>query len=619
MALALALTQRLVAAAALVWLVAAAARAGYGNLLLAAGAALAWRALRRGPGPGSTFGTARLCTAADARRGGLTQAGAGLHLGRLVADPPPVAAVVAALFTAPPSESRRVVDDLAVCGRCRSAPGVPLWLGWFPHALVVGPSGSGKGAAVLVPTLLAYDAPVVVLDIKAELVKIAGPARLRRFGRRAVVIDPYRVACPAGGAAFNPLQTGFAPGDPRLPDLARDLASAMVVRAPNENQPWFNDAATGVLHGFILLAMNDPNPAMRNLEAVADAIANPVAFDACLRAMAATPDYGGVLRRLGGQAGQLQDRERASVVGTVHTHLAWLNSQLAGDAVRATTFDPLSLKDPDAKADLYLVVPPERLTSARGLVRFLLTGVFRRLAGGGLGESRPVLVVLDEMAALGHLEVVETAVTLLRGWGVKVVIVLQSLGQLQDCFPGEKARTVLANTAQVYLRPNDLATAREISERVGQATVLSASYQSGGSVSRPAGINRPDANGGQRSASWGVTRAEVGRPLLRPEEVLAAPARAVFAFADGVPPVLAEQVRYYERGFRPARRRAGQMIGLAVRLAAVSAAVMCAANVIERPAAPSRQAVISPRRVAAPAGPAGRPGGASPKYRPAGR
>ena len=576
MPFALALAQRLALLAAAAGFAAAACEAGGGPLLAATLLALAWLAARRLPPPGATFGAATLCSDSDAQRGGLTASGTGLHLGRLASLPPGRAAAVTALFAAPLSESRRVMDDLRDSGR--RGPGVPLWLNRFQHALVVGPSGSGKGAGILVPTLMRYDGPVVVLDIKAELVRLVAPAR-QALGRSPVVVDPYRVICRDGGASFNPLSTGVVPGDPRLPDLARDLAAALVVRAANETQPWFNDAATGVLQGFILLAMNDPNPAVRNLEAVADAIASPVAFDACLRAMATTPAYGNVLRRLGNQAGQLQDRERASVLGTVSTHLAWLNSQRAADAVRDATFDPLTLKDPRSKSDLYLVIPPERLTSAKGLVRFLLTGVFRRVAEGGLGEGAKILVVLDELAALGHLEVVETAVNLLRGWGVRVVIALQSLGQLQDCFPGEKARTVLANTAQLYLRPNDLATAREISERIGQTTVYSASHQRGGSASRPTGGGRPEAGGGQRSENWGTTYAEAARPLVRPEEVLAAPARTVFAFADGVPPVVATQVRYYERGFDPAPRRARRAAGAAARFAlltAVAAAVIFA-------------------------------------------
>lgn len=577
---------------------------------LAAAAVLVILTARPWPRPGSTHGTARFASRLDVRNAGMGRRG-GLHLGRLVPSAPHSRwAAAARLYTAPLSHSADVLADLRHApGRPPRDPGPPLWMPKFTHCAVVGASGSGKGAGIVVPTLLAHRGPVVVLDVKGELYQLTAAAR-RKLGRKVHALDPYRLVTPDGGVSVNPMCLA-APGGRGNLDLARDLACALVVRPPSEHQPFFNDSATMLLHGFIAQFMDDAAPEMRTLEVVADAIADPKLFRLCVSAMQASGAHGGVLRRIGRQAAGLQDREYASVVSTVATHVSWLNSQAAAGAVGAGTFDPLSLKT--GGADLFLVIPPERMRSASGLVRYVLAGVFRRLMDGPADEERPVLVVLDEASTLGALPVLEEAVTLMRGWGVKLVFVFQSLGQIHDVFPGPKAKTFLANTSQVYLKTNDFDTAKLISEMIGQSTVWATSAQRGGSYSRPtggAGGPGSPSQPGQWSTSWGVTRTEQGRMLVRPEEVLHGPPRAMYVFTPDTPPILAEQVRWYERDFRRPRRATWPLQALALAAAAAAGLHISAAR-------PRPQTVFpAPPARAAGAGPdTPRPGGGTSRVR----
>jgi len=42
--------------------------------------------------------------------------------------------------------------------------------------------------------------------------------------------------------------------------------------------------------------------------------------------------------------------------------------------------------------------------------------------------------MLDEFAALGHMEVLERTMSQMRGYGIKMLMVLQDISQLKSCY-----------------------------------------------------------------------------------------------------------------------------------------------------------------------------------------
>jgi type IV secretion system protein VirD4 len=91
----------------------------------------------------------------------------------------------------------------------------------------------------------------------------------------------------------------------------------------------------------------------------------------------------------------------------------------------------------------------------------------------------PVLFLLDEFAALGHLSVIERAMGLMAGYGLQLWPILQDLSQLEALY-GRKAATFLANAGVLQaFNVNDLATARWLSELIGASTIA---YSTGSST-----------------------------------------------------------------------------------------------------------------------------------------
>src|SRR3546814_18403619 len=72
----------------------------------------------------------------------------------------------------------------------------------------------------------------------------------------------------------------------------------------------------------------------------------------------------------------------------------------------------------DVKAQpttVYLVLPPDRLATYARWLRLMLAQALTDLARAPASPSRPVLFLLDEVAALGRLDPVERAMSLIAG------------------------------------------------------------------------------------------------------------------------------------------------------------------------------------------------------------
>jgi type IV secretion system protein VirD4 len=145
------------------------------------------------------------------------------------------------------------------------------------------------------------------------------------------------------------------------------------------------------------------------------------------------------------------------------------------------------------------------------------------------------------------MDCLDDAVDKYRGYGVRLQFYYQSLGQLGKCWDKDGGdQTLLSNTTQVFFGVNDQQTSEYVSSRLGEATII---VDSGGTND---GGNRGESMGAQPSiskgSSWGTNSnwAQQARRLLKPEEVVALPARTAVTLTPGVPPIRTTLTRYYE-------------------------------------------------------------------------
>lgn len=484
----------------------------------------------------TAHGTARWADAADIPH---LLEGDGLILGHIDGKPGMIAGV-RALF-----DSRLAAEE--ACQKflraCQPKPPKHLVrLTNAVHTAVFAPTGVGKGVSCVIPHLLTCPDSMVVVDFKGENARLTADAR-RKMGHRVVVLDPFGIATREPDT-FNPLQ--FIDRDSRTAlDDCRDLAEALVVRTGQEKERHWDDSAEAWIAAMAATVATFAEAGDKSMQSVRSLLTNPEKMAAAIKLMTESDAWEGMLARLGHQLTQFKDKELSSVLSTANRHLRFLDTLTVAASTKASSFDPADLLT--GKMTVYLVLPPEHMRAQSALLRLWIGSLLRAVVKGGLQETTKVHFVLDEAASLGHMDALDDAVDKFRGYGVRLLLLYQSLGQLKKCFPDGQDQTLLSNVTQVFFGVNDPQTAEYVSNRLGERTILVASGGTGSGSSRQ--TSQSGTDGHTYSTNNNQNWQQLGRKLLKPEEVTALPDRVAITFAPGVPPLWTRLVRYYEPEF----------------------------------------------------------------------
>ncbi|NKL59733.1 type IV secretory system conjugative DNA transfer family protein [Rhizobium leguminosarum] len=402
------------------------------------------------------------------------------------------------------------------------------------HLLTMAPTRTGKGVGTIIPNLLTADRSVICIDPKGENAKIAGRAR-RQFGP-VHVLDPFG-ATAEPLAAFNPLDAL----DPNGLDVAEDastLADALVFDEPGmAGEAHWNEEAKALIGGMILHIVAHEPPSRRSLVTLRENLTlAPEAFTGLMKEMQDSTAAGGLVARAANRHLGKSDREAAGVLSAAQRHTHFLDSPRMARVLGRSDFWFADLKS--RTATVFLVLPPDRLSTYSRWLRLLVTQSLLEMARAPGKPAMPVLYLLDEFASLGHLAPVERAMGLMAGYGVQLWPILQDVHQLRATY-GQRAGTFLSNAGvlQVF-GVNDHESARLVSDMLGQSTVV---FESMGRA----------LDSDKTGISYG--EQHVGRPLLTPDEVRNLPQYTELLFLAGQRPIVAGKLAYYsDREFKGA-------------------------------------------------------------------
>ena len=379
------------------------------------------------------------------------------------------------------------------------------------HVLLFGPNGTGKGTRFLVPNLLTINnKSIVVIDPKGELCSITQDYR-RKIGD-VVILNPFNVL-GLGSTGFNPLAL-LDPDSPNFYDDAAALGEALI-RIEGKDPHW-GESAQGLMVALIMweklkqrAAANLEN--VRALLTEADKWSQYTGDDGKkrerqtkgLRVTAAdmVADGGYEIASLAARFTE-QTNELTSIRSAADTQTRWILSPPMRDDLKKDGVDFRRLKD--RVTTVYVILPAERMRTHSVWLRLVIVAALRALyRPGGLRT----LLLIDEMPALGHLGPLEDAFGLVRGYKVQIAGICQDLAQLKALYH-DRWESFLANAGVVQgFTPNDLTTAKWMSERAGITTVLSPSVGENHS---------PDRGFTSQSMNW----QQVSRPVYLPQELM---------------------------------------------------------------------------------------------------
>ncbi|MDZ7875644.1 MAG: type IV secretory system conjugative DNA transfer family protein [Rhizobium sp.] len=394
------------------------------------------------------------------------------------------------------------------------------------HLLTMAPTRTGKGVGTIIPNLLTADRSVICIDPKGENAKIAGRAR-EQFGP-VHVLDPFDVT-GMRSAAFNPL----ASLDPASLDVAEDastLADALVFDEPGmAGEAHWNEEAKALIAGLLLKIVAVESPGRRHLGTLREYLTvAPETFAALLKRMQESDEAGGLIARAANRHLGKSDREAAGVLSAAQRHTHFLDSPRMTTVLSRSDFRFADLKRNNVT--VFLVLPPDRLSTYSRWLRLLVSQSLLDMARDPAKPPVPVLYLLDEFAALGHLAPVERAMGLMAGYGVQLWPILQDVHQLRATY-GQRAGTFLSNAGvlQVF-GVNDHDSARLVSDLLGQETVV---FQT---MARALDSDKSGISYSQQHTA---------RPLLTPDEVRNLPAQGQLLFLAGQRPIIAGKLAYY--------------------------------------------------------------------------
>ena len=324
------------------------------------------------------------------------------------------------------------------------------------HLVTFAPTGAGKGRNVIIPNLLSYDGPTIVVDPKGENVDVTANYR-KRFGP-VYVLDPFRISKWSGqGDSLNPFDLilrmdGSVPSfvqESRRQEAIKEIASMFYPRKLRpEEEYWYKGAIGIILAAIFMLVTDEDTPQdQKHLGSIKKMISSPDFLNETRQKVAdkEMPDF-----VISAMSTVLQggDTNASSYMPSIANSML---DVVSGDLVIATmknsTID-LSKIVSGENCTIYLVIPPQNLESHAPLLRiWILTLMLAIMRRESIPKNR-TLFLLDECANIGHLESLQKAITLLRGYGLQAWMFFQDLGQLQAVYPAEWT-TIVNNCAVV--------------------------------------------------------------------------------------------------------------------------------------------------------------------------
>ena len=420
------------------------------------------------------------------------------------------------------------------------------------------PSRSGKGVGIVIPNCLHYRDSMVIFDPKLENFLITGGFRAA-IGQQVFLFNPSgkmpeherNPNAPLTSHRWNPCT--YIRRNPvyTYKDI-KIIASIMYPKPVRDSgsSTFFQESAQNLFAGLLMYMVETENERDLSLQENKTTLANLFRLT--------TPKSGQTLGEWIKDEVELRDMQPHTALSpncrSLLMGFANGNAKTGAD-ILATLISPLGIFiDPAVEAatsgdDFYLdevrkkrmtiyvgVVPTETSIFARLLNLFfsLLTSVNVQQ---GLPSNNPDVLkyqcclLLDEFTALGVMPAIQHGVAYLAGYGMRLVIIIQTPSQVADIYGREATRVFFTNFGcQIVFPPREQTDAEEYSKLVGFETFKARS------------VSRSSGKGSSRSQSTSDQR----RAVMNPDELKMMPKGDCIISLGNSRPIYAQKIVYYQ-------------------------------------------------------------------------
>lgn len=401
------------------------------------------------------------------------------------------------------------------------------------HMLFFSGSGGFKTTSNVVPTALRYSGPLICFDPSTEIAPMVVEHRTHVLGRKVMVLDPTN---PVMG--FNVLDwiESSKKKEEDIVGVAHMLLSESV-RIESSTGSYFQNQAHNLLTGLLAHVMLSPEYAgRRNLRSLRQIVSEPE--PSVLRMLREIQEHSSstFIRETLGVFTNMTEQTFSGVYSTASKDTQWLSLDNYAALVCGNAFKSSDLVK--GEKDFFLNLPAEILTSYPGIGRVIIGALIKAMVQADGHFQRRALFMLDEVDLLGYMRVLEEARDRNRKHGVSLMLMYQSVGQLEKHFGKDGATSWIDGCAFAsYAAIKALDTARNVSAQCGDMTV--------------------EVKGSSRDVSWnmasgGTRRSEnvtyQRRPLIMPHEITQTMRRdEQIIIVQGQRPIRCGRAMYFRR------------------------------------------------------------------------
>ena len=404
------------------------------------------------------------------------------------------------------------------------------------HGAVFAGSGGYKTTAVTIPTLAYWTGSVVVLDPSGQVGPMTAAMR-EKMGQKVAMVGP-------GLDGFNVLDW-IDPGDP----LAETYVQAVVERVagdtpanPSNENAIFKIRGKELLTCLLADLIWDRTipQEQKTLREFRQRVRTPEKKMKGLLADIQANSASALARDLAGSLVDVFSETFSGIYSNANADTQWLSIRAYADMLSGGSFTSTELAD--GNLTVFVQIPMDALRAAPGIARVVIGSLLSAVYQAQGRVHGRVLFLLDEVNFLGRLKALEDVRDAGRKYGITLVAMWQSLGQLTDTWgQGGKASWFNSCSWRMFAVVDDAATAEEVSKTAGRYTVLVQSQ--GTSSGAQSGVSSSSRNTGRNDSL-----SEQGRELIKADEVRTEMrADEAIIFRRGAAPLRCGRAIYFRR------------------------------------------------------------------------
>lgn len=350
------------------------------------------------------------------------------------------------------------------------------------HLFMIAGSRAGKGMTMIIPNLIQWPGGVLCIDPKGENASITAMRRGRQpadvkaigtqvrpgnfLGQEVAILDPFgTVRGPARlyRTRYDPLGDVAIGKDEEAAQILA-LAEAIVLTETGDGAH-FTESAQSILAGLMEAVLHREEPDNRSLTVCrAKTIGGSGALLAYLEG---APDTdAGLAAEAATLLASVGEEEGGSFLSTLSRQLKWLADPRVQRHLDGGRFSlARAMRE---GASVYVCIPPSKIPSMKRWLRAIVRVALDAKMGTAFEHKGPqTLFLLDEFYALGHMQLIEEAAAYMAGYGIKLLPVIQNIGQVKKLYE-KNWETFLGNAGAIIAWGlNDLETEKYLSDRMG--------------------------------------------------------------------------------------------------------------------------------------------------------